>query len=62
MFKFLFGRTRDKLFRVLYTLKGSSFVIETVIAAPDEYEANRKFARLFPPDHVRIANATEQVK
>jgi hypothetical protein len=62
MFKFLFGRTRNKLFRVLYTLKGSSFVVEAVLAAPDEYEANREFDRLFPPDHVRIANATEPLK
>jgi hypothetical protein len=33
-----------------------------VLAAPDEYEANREFDRLFPPDHVRIANATEPLK
>ena len=61
MFKFLFGRTRNKLFRVLYTLKGSSFVVEIVLAAPSAYHANREFDRLFPPDHVRIPDTTELI-
>lgn len=61
MFKFLFGRFRNKLFRVYYTLKGSSFVIATPIAATSVYEANREFDRLFPSDHVRIPNRTEEI-
>ena len=58
---FLFGRTRNKIFRVYYTLNGSSFVVATTILATSEYEANREFDQLFPPDHIRIPDTTKEV-
>ena len=61
MFKFLFGRTRVKIYRVYYSLRGSSFILATPIAATSEYEANRKFDHFFPEDHVRIPDRTEQI-
>jgi hypothetical protein len=61
MFKFLFGRKRPALYKVYYSLKGSTFVLSTVLIAEDQYEANREFDRLFPSDHYRIPNSTEQV-
>lgn len=61
MFKFLFGRKRLGLYRVYYSLKGSTFLLSTAVIASDEYEANREFDRLFPPDHYRISNLTEPI-
>ena len=58
---FLFGRTRNKIFRVLYTLRDSSFVVATTMIATSEYEANREFDRLFPSDHIRIPDTTKEI-
>lgn len=61
MFKFLFGRKPLALYKVYYSLKGSTFVLSTVLIAEDQYEANREFDRQFPSDHYRIPDSTKQV-
>jgi len=60
MFEFNFAK--PKLFKVLYKLKGSSFVVSVLVAASSIYEANRKFDRLYSEQYIRVPDTTSQVK
>lgn len=64
MFKFLFGRFKPSFFRVLYTYEPGTYVLEQIVAARNEYEANRLFDQMYADDARvrRLGSATTKIE
>lgn len=64
MFKFLARRFRPSLYRVFYTYEPGTYVLQQVVAATSEYEANRLFDQMHALDDRvrRLGSATVKLE